>query len=65
MPADESPLTRMLTDANHIGRVNLTDDERRRIALWLDGNAAFYGTYSQAEQLAQKNGQMVPPPKLQ
>ncbi len=65
MPADESPLTRILGDTNHAGKLNLTDDERRRIALWLDGNAAFYGTYSKAEQLAQKDGQAIPPPQVQ
>ena len=65
MPADESPLTKILDDANHAGKVNLSDSERDRIYLWLDGNAAFYGSYSKEEQLAQRKGDAIPPPKLQ
>jgi hypothetical protein len=65
MPADVSALTKILDDGNHANIVGLTADERRRIALWLDGNAAFYGTYSKQEQLAQKRGDAVPPPSLQ
>ncbi len=63
--ADASPLTRVLTDTNHAGKTGLTDEELRRIYLWLDGNAAFYGTYSRAEELAQKRGEAVPPPALE
>ncbi|MBM3335401.1 hypothetical protein FJY63_12130, partial [Candidatus Sumerlaeota bacterium] len=63
--ADESALARILDDTTHAKETNLTDDERRRIYIWLDGNAAFYGTYSEREQLAQKNGEPVPPPSLQ
>ncbi len=65
MPADESPLTKVLDDAHHAGKVHLTDRERHRIYLWLDGNAAFYGTYSKPARLAQRRGGAVPPPKLQ
>ena len=63
--ADESPLTRILTDETHAGQVNLPDEDLRRIYTWLDGNAPFYGTYSQAEQDAQLAGQPVPPPAVQ
>ena len=45
--------------------VELTESERRRICLWLDGNAAFYGVYLKSAQLAQRRGQRIPPPKLQ
>ncbi|MBN1343797.1 MAG: hypothetical protein JXQ73_14030 [Phycisphaerae bacterium] len=65
MPSDVSSLMAVLADANHRGVVKLTEDERRRIALWLDGNAAFYGTYSEPEQLAQSRGEAVAPPRLQ
>jgi cytochrome c553 len=65
MPADESPLTKILDDPHHAGQVELTDLERRAIYLWLDGNASFYGTYVEAAQLAQKRGQRVPLPELQ
>jgi hypothetical protein len=65
MPADESPLTKILVDSNHAGKVNLSDSERRRIYLWLDGNATFYGSYSKEERLAQRKGDAIPLPKLQ
>ena len=42
-----------------------TDAERRRIYLWLDANVPFYGTYSHAEQLAQREGQSIRPPAKQ
>jgi len=63
--ADESPLTKILTDETHAGQVTLPDEDFRRIYTWLDGNAPFYGTYSQAEQNAQLAGQPVPPPVVQ
>jgi hypothetical protein len=63
--ADQSPLTHVLGDANHAWQLNLPDADRRRLYLWLDANAPFYGTYTQAEQLAQKRGEVVPPPQVQ
>ena len=63
--ADESPLSRILDDATHSKHVQLSDADRRRIYIWLDGNAPFYGTYRQDAQAAQRNGQAVPPPELQ
>jgi hypothetical protein len=63
--ADESPLTRILDDAMHAPRVQLPDADRRRLLLWLDANAPFYGTYSQEEHLAQLKGEAVPPPRRQ
>ena len=65
MPADESRLLRVLDDANHVGEVKLTDGQRRRIYLWLDGNGAFYGTYSEKERMAQRRGEVVAVPALQ
>ncbi len=65
MPADESPLTRILHDDRHAKTVTLSPDERRRLYLWLDGNAAFYGTHSAEEQRAQKSGQIIPVAQLQ
>jgi hypothetical protein len=65
MPADESPLTKILENEHHAGEVELTESERRRICLWLDGNAAFYGVYLKSAQLAQRRGERIPPPKLQ
>ena len=63
--ADESPLTKILEDATHQPELKWTDAERRRIYLWLDANAPFYGTYSHEEQLAQREGRAVPPPVSQ
>jgi hypothetical protein len=63
--ADESPLTETLVDATHARRVNLADEDRRRIYIWLDGNAAFYGTYEEEAQYAQRSGEAVRPPRVQ
>jgi hypothetical protein len=63
--ADASPLTGILEDANHRGELWWSEEERRRIYLWLDANAPFYGTYDRDEQLAQRQGQSVGPPRLQ
>ena len=48
--ADASPLVAVLNDANHSENVNLSDQDWRRIFIWLDANAPFYGTYGEAEQ---------------
>jgi hydrazine synthase alpha subunit-like protein len=61
----ESPLIKILGDAAHTEHVQLSEEEKRRIYIWLDGNAPFYGTYSQEENVAQRSGKIVPPPKLQ
>lgn len=65
MPADVSPLPTILEDVHHKENVQLSDAEWRRIYLWLDGNASFYGAYSKAEQVAQLQGEAIPPPTLQ
>ena len=65
MGADESPLAKILDDATHAKYVTLPDEDRRRIYVWLDGNAPFYGTYDEASQIAQRNGHAVPPPVIQ
>jgi hypothetical protein len=62
--ADASPLTQILGDAAHAG-LNLPDSDHRRLMLWLDANAPFYGTYDRVSQLAQRRGETVPPPALQ
>jgi hypothetical protein len=64
MPSTESPLVDVLCDANHTKKVKLSDEERRRIYLWLDGNASFYGSYSEPERIAQQHGQSIPVPSL-
>jgi hypothetical protein len=65
MPSHESTLPAILSDTVHKDATKLDEAELRRIYLWLDANAPFYGTYEVAEQLAQRNGQPVDPPRLQ
>ncbi len=62
--ADESPLTRILNDVTH-APIKLPEEELRRIYLWLDANAPFYGTYEKAANLAQQKGEAVLPPRVQ
>ena len=63
--ADQSPLLKVLKDPIHTQHVHLPKEARRRLYIWLDANVPFYGTYEQAQQLAKKDGQAVPPPLLQ
>lgn len=63
--ADASRLTAILDDATHRSGLQWTDFERRQILLWLDANVPFYGTYSHAEQLAQRQGEPIPAPRFQ
>jgi len=63
--ADQSPLTQVLGDATHASQTALPDAGRRRLYLWLDANAPFYGTYTEPERLAQLQGKAVPPPRVQ
>ena len=65
MPSDVSPLIPVLHDDNHQSDVQLTDEDWRTLYTWLDGNAAFYGAYSEAERLAQLHGTAIAPPSLQ
>jgi len=63
--ADASPLSAILDDPAHTDEVALSKEDRRRINIWLDGNAPFYGTYGEEEQAAQLLGKAVPPPQIQ
>ncbi len=63
--ADESPLLKVLEDAAHSEHVQLSKEDRCRLYVWLDGNAPFYGTYEQEQQLAQREGKAVSPPQIQ
>jgi hypothetical protein len=59
--ADASPLTAILEDATHRPELKWADAERRQLYLWLDANVPFYGTYSHAEQIAQRQGGSIAP----
>ena len=63
--ADESPLLGILGDQNHRPHVELPEEDLRRIYLWLDANAPFYGTYQQQARSRQLAGQVVLPPSCQ
>lgn len=58
-----SRLIRLLREG-HEG-VRLSDDELRRLALWIDLNAIFYGVYHPDGQDRQLRGQPVPMPEIQ
>jgi len=47
-----SPLMDILRDSTHRGEVRLSEEDRLRICIWLDGNAPFYGTYDPEQQQA-------------
>ncbi len=64
MGADASPLTELL-ETTHRQRLALPDADRRRLYLWLDANAPFYGTYESIRQEAQRRGEQVAMPQLQ
>ena len=55
--ARAAPLTKYL-GPKHYG-VKLSDDDFRRMTLWLDANSEFYGAYEQTA--AQARGEIVRP----
>ena len=55
--ARASRLMAHLADSHH--EVSLTDEERRRLIVWLDANSEFYGAYEDIE--AQQRGEIVIP----
>ncbi len=62
---DASPLMKILEDAHHGSKLNLTREDRNRIRVWLDGNAPFYGAYDEKAREAQKRGEAIDPPEVQ
>ncbi|MCP4645503.1 MAG: hypothetical protein GY851_33980 [bacterium] len=58
-----SRLMRMLRKGHK--EVELSADELRRIAAWIDSNAIFYGVNDPGAQTAQLAGERVPMPELQ
>jgi hypothetical protein len=62
---DISPLVGILEDEHHHGKMDLPDEELRRLYLWLDGNASFFGVYARDAMLAQLHGQAIEPPSVQ
>jgi hypothetical protein len=58
-----SRLIQMLRKGHN--KVELSDAELRRLALWIDLNAIFYGVYRPEQQARQRRGQPVPMPAIQ
>ncbi len=46
-------------------KVELDDDELRRIAMWIDLNAIFYGAYLEKRRAAQLAGESIPMPEIE
>jgi len=63
--ADISPLTGILAAEAHRAYVELPDEQRRILYLWLDSNVPFFGTYEEHDLPAQLQGLAVAPPPLQ
>ncbi len=63
--SDASPLLDVLDDANHAGPLQLDEDDRLRLKVWLDSNVPFYGAYDAQAQRSQLGGHAVPPPRVQ
>ena len=62
---DESPLLAILVDANHRDQLELPPADLRRLYIWIDANAPFYGTYRKEARARQMVGDAVPPPQVQ
>lgn len=58
-----SRLMRLLDEGHE--SVTLDPEEYERLALWIDCNAVFYGTYDRGDQQAQLRGETVPMPEVQ
>jgi mono/diheme cytochrome c family protein len=59
-----SPVMKLLLEQGHYD-VKLSAEEIERLAIWMDTNALFYGTFDPAEQARQRNGEIIPAPGLQ
>jgi hypothetical protein len=57
--AYNSKLYKMLTVGSHKDKVKLTDEELRRITLWMDLNSPFLGTFD--DPRAEAEGKLVMP----
>ena len=57
-----SRLMRLVLEGH--GGAELSEDEIRRLAAWIDLNAVFYGVYEPDDQARQLRGRVVPMPEL-
>ena len=63
--ADMSRLTEILDDADHGGKIGLSDEDRRALYLWMDANVPFYGTAESGTRTAELEGRPVAMPPVQ
>ena len=63
--ADMSRLTEILDDADHGGKIGLSDEDRRALYLWMDANVPFYGTAESGTRAAELEGRPVAMPPVQ
>jgi hypothetical protein len=54
---------RLLLAGHH--DVRLDAESLERLAIWIDANALFYGTFDPAEQAKQLRGEVIAEPELQ
>jgi hypothetical protein len=57
--ANRSPLWKLLKEGHY--DVQLSDEEMRRFALWMDNNCDFFGAYEMETVQAQRRGEVVTP----
>lgn len=62
--ADMSPLSEILEDENHAGKMKLTEADKKTLYLWLDANVPFFGSYVPEDQDRQRAGESIPIPTL-
>ncbi|MBX7258573.1 MAG: hypothetical protein K1Y02_19590, partial [Candidatus Hydrogenedentes bacterium] len=58
-----SRLMKMLREGHN--KVQLSDEEFRRIAMWIDCNAIFYGVNKPEDQARQLRAEAIPMPEIQ
>jgi hypothetical protein len=53
-----------LLSEGHEG-IQLSEGEYKRLIIWMDTNALFYGTFDPADQRRQQRGERIAGPKLE
>ncbi len=62
---DMSPLTKIIDDKNHEGKIKLSNEDRKTLYFWMDANVPFYGTGDVELQKRQLTGETIPPSEIQ
>ena len=61
---DGSRVMKLLREKGHY-QVALSREEIERLAIWMDTNALFYGTFDPADQARQQRAERIEGPKLE